>query len=966
MNGNTPNSLLSQHSIQHTAPNTQGGALKHLSLALFNSRSLLGKLDALKRFALCFDFDIILVTETWLSERTPSDVISLAGYQSFRTNRFNQRGGGCMAYVKHEFTVSILSHSALDAVPDSLWLQLSLASQILYVGCIYRPPGRNYADFDRIVDAFNFLSEFPASAKIVAGDFNAPDICWSSMSGPRNLLQFLSCLRLGHWTQHVQTPTRLNNILDLVFTSGISVLSTSVLNYFPGSDHRIVSCQLQIHLHPDQHTPITPCYTSANWSLLPDLIRSSDWDSFFLTCSSQEAADLLYSQLSRILQLICCTTQSHSKKSLANKLELKYMKLKKIYHSTHDFSLLFILDRLSRQIKHDREEKLKRQEAIALRHPNKSIWLSRLYKTRLPNRKPTFDHLSIPNKPILYSPKCIADAFNSLFASALTTEPCSTFPKPCLLTTSTLSDVTFHIDEISKSLSRFKPSSYPGPDSLPPSIFIFGGPDIPVLLLKLFNISILTGVLPSQWKTSVIIPRHKKGPMHDPNNYRPINHTPIISRLMEKLVKARLVEYLLSHCLINPRQHGFLRARSCVSCQFDFLDHVTKAIDGGKAIVIIYLDMTKAFDRVPHSRLLGKIESYGITQPLLSWFSSYLSARNQVVNINGCISHPKSVTSGVIQGSVLGPVLFLMYINDIFNLVHHGTPFLFADDIKIVYEFDPQSFSVAFSDIQSDLHSLNSWCTSWLMKFSPDKSTFLTYKCQIPPGTLTLDEAPIASNPSVRDLGIHYSSSFSFSEHVIFQVAKASRSIGLIHKNFRLSQCKIEIYKSHIRPLLEFCPLIYSNMRNRDRISVENVQRKFTKQLLGVSSPLSYEQRCTFLKLDPLWLRRAKLNLCILFNLIHHGIFSLTRTEFASITSYPLRNRKCSILIPKSRRSVRSNFFLIKYASLWNKLPNHIRSSPSLANFKSQLSTFLTVESLVRILSCNLTTEKAYEVGVGL
>ena len=263
--------------------------------------------------------------------------------------------------------------------------------------------------------------------------------------------------------------------------------------------------------------------------------------------------------------------------------------------------------------------------------------------------------------------------------------------------------------------------------------------------------------------------------------------------------------------------------------------------DNGMALIVPCLDMPKAFDRWPHLHLLAKIRSFGITDTLLPWINSYLSNRSQVFSINGHCSKPKPVTSGVIQGSFLGPLLFLMYINDIFLSVSHGTPFLFADDIKIVYSFKPECIASAISNISEDISALHRWCSTWQMNFSADKCEVLTYKCKLPPGSLTVCGSTIANKQIVRDLGLNYSCTFNFSEYSALQVAKARKCLGLIFRSFQLRDCILFLYKSHARPLLEYCPLIFSSMRKSDRIGIESVQRSFTKRLIGWSSALTYK-----------------------------------------------------------------------------------------------------------------------------
>ncbi|WP_432422663.1 RNA-directed DNA polymerase [Streptococcus dysgalactiae] len=470
---------------------------------------------------------------------------------------------------------------------------------------------------------------------------------------------------------------------------------------------------------------------------------------------------------------------------------------------------------------------------------------------------------------------------------------------------------------------------------------------------------------PTQWKCSAIIPHHKKGPRYDPLCYRPINHTPIVSRIMERIIKEQMVRFLTSRNLINDGQHGFLKSRSCLTCQLDFMNLITTAADNGQAFIIIFLDMTKAFDRVPHLSLLEKLKTFGIIDPLLTWLSSYLSLRSQVVNIDGHISQPLPVTSGVVQGSVLGPLLFLLYINDVFTDIRHGTSFLFADDIKIVYPFKPSSVNATLLNITNDLRSLDLWCNAWSMSFSAAKSTILTYKCSVPPGTLTLNGSALTSSYLVRDLGLRYSCTFNFSEQIAYQIAKAKRTIGLIHRTFRLSESKVQVYLAHARPLLEYCPIIFTHVRKSDRISLENVQRTFTKQIIGFSTVLNYKERCELLHLEPLWFRRLKLNLYFLFNLLHRRAHSSsTEPHIRPCTPYPLRNRECTLSVPHSRLAFRHHFFLIVYSRLWNRLPLFVRSSHSLSQFKVSLRNSLDVASLLRMMSCQLSIDCIYEVGL--
>ncbi|WP_204107465.1 endonuclease/exonuclease/phosphatase family protein [Streptococcus dysgalactiae] len=213
---------------------------------MFNARSLIGKLPSLRALVHSENPDIVLITETWLTKETTPEHISVAGYQSFGVNRLTRRGGGCLVYIKQPFCASTLQHPVLDKIPDSIWLSLPCGQLQLLIGCIYQPPNDCINDVKHITDAFSHVSDLPFHVKIIGGDFNAPQICWSSLRAPRKLLSFVSCVRLGRWTQHVTSPTRGNNILDLIFTQGLSKVKANVLNCFPGSDHKVVTLNFAI------------------------------------------------------------------------------------------------------------------------------------------------------------------------------------------------------------------------------------------------------------------------------------------------------------------------------------------------------------------------------------------------------------------------------------------------------------------------------------------------------------------------------------------------------------------------------------------------------------------------------------------------------------------------------------------------------------------------------------------------
>lgn len=312
---------------------------------------------------------------------------------------------------------------------------------------------------------------------------------------------------------------------------------------------------------------------------------------------------------------------------------------------------------------------------------------------------------------------------------------------------------------------------------------------------------------------------------------------------------------------------------------------------------------------------------------LLTWFKSYLSNRTQVTRIGNSTSSEASITSGVIQGSVLGPILFLIYINNVLKVIKYGTVFIFADDIKIVYTCDRSAFRNFVPHIQQDLDALSNWSSLSQLDFSIEKCQVLPFRIAPEAVSLVLCGKQIPVVPSVRDLGIRYSCNFNFSSQAQYQLARAKRTSFFILRSFHLLKTKLILYKQRVRPTLEFCSFADSFLSKADRLAIENIQRRFTRCLLPITNASSYRARCTQLRLEPLWMRRLKLNLAFLHKILHNSTHVASGCPTFILNSpYNLRNSEFTLNIQPSRTSFHSRSFFVLYPSVWNRLPVELRS----------------------------------------
>ena len=502
-------------------------------------------------------------------------------------------------------------------------------------------------------------------------------------------------------------------------------------------------------------------------------------------------------------------------------------------------------------------------------------------------------------------------------------------------------------DKIEKVLKKLKPDKSPGPDGLHPRFFKELASSLSLPLCIIFRHSLSTNTLPDAWKKARVSAIFKKQNKKIASNYRPVSLTSIICKVMETLIRNHLVDHMKINKLYSDKQYGFISGRSTSLQLLTVLDIWTEALNSGMSVDVIYMDYRKAFDVVPHRRLLGKIEAYGVSGEISAWIKAFLSGRTQTVTVNGFESAEKPVLSGIPQGSVLGPMLFVLFINDLPDSIMRSTfAFLFADDTKV---FKIIKTDQDCDDLQGDLDKLSEWSRLWLIGFNTDKCKHMHIGNQKingnPTSTYSLSGNILDYTTDEKDIGVNINDKLSFEKHIAEKCKIATWQFARIRRTFSyLDETMFnQLYKAIVRSHLDSCSSVWSPFQIDHINKIEKVQRRATKQIPGFRE-LSYSERLKKLKLPTLIYRRIRGDLIETFKILH-GVYDTDTVQFLKLWKdvagrVSPRGNSLSIFPQQSGNNLRKNAFSVRITNTWNKLPESVVTAPSVNAFKNRLDNF--------------------------
>ena len=908
---------------------------------MFNARSIRNKFSEFRALIASVVLDIVCITETWINTEQVDfeGEFNLPGYTLVRKDRVTRKGGGVLIYVRSHL-------NGLPAPVDSpfeltgVCIKGTLSSLAIYV--VYRPPQQNQAFDERLYDTLSALVlEDPI---VICGDFNCA-VDWDHGGFEGESGRVVDFANDNFLTQMVKQPTRGDNILDLIFASDDDLVRHVEVDECLGrSDHRMVFSSISFQTNPAAAVMKTKLnLRRADFNKFRRLLRELPLE----TPGSTDAMWTGFRTRFMAVQSDCIPVKRVGGSSKENpkwfsqdigRAIRRRKELNALQRQTPTDETLReliaqrrLVKRLVRQAKVAEE----RRVALACKTNPKEFYQ---YVSSRKGTKASLGPLKKDDGTVTTSNLEVANEFNNYFARVFTVENVySPDPVVSYEGDDALTEIRCTAQEVAVKLNSLKVDKSSGPDGYLPKVLKSVAEELSPHFERIFNKSLESGEAPSDMKEANVTAIHKSGSIDRADCYRPISLTSVAGKILEGVIKDRVVEHLERHDLLRDSQHGFRAGRSCLTNLLSFFHHMFACYDRSRAIDLVYLDFQKAFDKVPHRRLLIKVRALGIGGTVAQWIESWLNNRRQRVVANGVASDWVPVTSGVPQGSVLGPLLFLVYINDLdYNLVSKVAKF--ADDTKLgANAADPE----AVRSLQHDLALISEWSATWQMPFNVTKCHVLHVGRNNPKSNYVLCGDPIAERDREKDLGVLVTNDLKFSEQCLTVERKAQKILGYVRRQFtyRNKRTVMALYNALVRPILEYAVQFWSPYLRRDIVRLEKVQARATK-LIPEIRHMGYERRLAALNLFSLEKRRLRGQLIEAFKIIR-GFNNVNMSDFFTLSLNPTRNHGWKVVVPRFQTTPFREIMTVKLCKTWNNLPERVVNSDSVATFKRRLDRIL-------------------------
>ena len=939
---------------------------KGLHIAHLNVRSMMSPntFDVLSRQIAGSDIDIFTLSETWLHEAIPTNLLELGQYDLVRLDRNwgepglnNQvkKGGGLACYVKkgikHSSTEFIdLNVSTKDI--EMQWISVDLPSvrQIVIVN-IYRPPQGDYKACCKVISEAFLKANLRVNAEVyLLGDFNINFDDRKSLSYKE--LDFTT--RSLNLKQYVPSPTRITfrdgtcnqSKIDLIFTNSEFIHSARVLDLNLSDHQAVMITRKKVYVKPHKVSFVGRSYKNYVKEDFQAELQNANWGPFynshdpnFLWLSME---NIIAAQIDKSCPMKFFRVNERREPWMTNEAleEIKdkdrlLSRAKITRREDHWEVAKRARNEVGRNIRNLRADFLKQQQVTHKSDPKK-FWQTVSEVIPSSKAKPGEVNLKdkMSNQPV--GSENTANFFNNFFTK-VGPNLAKKFDSAWIYHGDKIAEgiqpFTTDVDEVIELCKGIETYKSAGLDKLSSKVCKDAFLALPDQLAYIFNCSLISGIFPDAWKIAKVVPLFKGGNREDVNNYRPVSLLPLPGKILEKIVHKKVTAFLEVNNFLCAHQGGFRRGFSTVSTIADLTDDMFNAVNDGYITLAAFIDFRKAFDTVDLNILKSKLYEAGIRGSIFDWCASYLQNRSQRTVANNLQSHSLPITCGVPQGSVLGPLFFLVYINDLSHVLNDCKVKLYADD-TVIYKSSVDHTSAA-EVLQRDLDRFCKWCDENKLTVNSKKTKLMVFGSRSRVKKAKNVEILINGEflqlvPSFKYLGLILDSTLNFNQHITSMIRTVLHKTTLLSKvkRYLRDEVALQIYKSMILPYFDYADSIYHRANTSDLDKLQRLQNRCLKIFANRDKRFSTDQAHKLASVPFLKDRRKAHVLNFMYKRQGKRELMNTREIRTRAHDAPLFN----VTIPRCEAFKRS----IGYfgSEEWNSLAPAIRNTDSYLAFK--------------------------------